>query len=80
MSKRDKEKHFVSLCAQIPVRACRLSRKKMKYRQRMAHRRSEGDKYLNEMRFDNEEHPITVDTILNSPLAKIIHLASNDCG
>ena len=55
MSKRDKEEHFVSLCAQIPVRACRLSRKKMKYRQRMAHRRSEGDNYLNEMRFDDED-------------------------
>ena len=49
MSKQDKEKHFASLCAQIPVKACRLSRKKKKYRQRMAHRRAEGDNYLNEM-------------------------------
>ena len=80
MSKRDKVKHFASLCAQMPARACRLSRKKRKYRQRMAHLRTEGDKYLNEMRFDDEENPITVNTLLNSPLAKFIHLAANDCG
>ena len=46
----------------------------------MAHIRTEGDNYLNEMRFDNEENPITVETLLNSPLAKFIHLAANDCG
>ena len=80
MSKKDKEEHFASLCAQKPIKACRLSRKKRKYRQRMAHRRAEGDKYLNKMRFDDKENPITVDTILNSPLAKFIHLAANDCG
>ena len=46
----------------------------------MAHLRTEGDKYLNEMRFDDEKNPITVDTLLNNPLAKFIHLAANDCG
>ena len=37
----------------------------------MAHIRTEGDKYLNKMRFDDEENPITIDTLLNSPLAKV---------
>ena len=38
MSKSDKQKHFASMCAQAPPKACHMSRKKRKYRQRMAHR------------------------------------------
>lgn len=80
MSKRDKVKHFASLCAQMPTRACCLSRKEQRYRQRQAHLRIEKDKYLNKMQFDDEENPITVDAFLNSILVKFIYLAANDCG
>ena len=41
---------------------------------------SRGRQVPQQMHFDNKENTIMVDTILNSPLAKFIHLAANDCG
>ena len=82
MSKKDRNKHYTSLEAKKPPRACRLSRKKMKYRQRRKRKQEIGDAMLNAMHFGDEtdDKPITVDAILNSPLSKFIHLAANDCG
>jgi len=60
----------------VPPAASRLSRKKLKYRQRLAQRKEMGDMMLNIMPMDVP----TVEELLASPLAKFIHLASNDCG
>ena len=82
MSRKDRKQYEVSLGAKKPPRACRLSRKKMKYRQRRKRKQEIGDAMLNAMHFgdDIDEKPVTVGEILNSPLAKFIHLAANDCG
>ena len=84
MSRVDKKVYCASLCAEKPPRACRLSRKKRKYRQRMAFRRIEGDRILEcdnlNSAFMKEGETLTVDGLLNSPLAPFIELAANDCG
>ena len=48
MSRRDRKQYYVSLCADPPPRVLnvRQSRKRMKYRQRMAHKRRKGDEML----------------------------------
>jgi len=61
---------------QVPPRASTLSKKKRKYRQRMALLREKGDADLQNMPFDIP----SVDELMKSPLAKFIHLAANDCG
>ena len=80
LSKKDRKLYYASLCAKPPPRACRLSRKKLKRRQKMKHRREEGDRMLSAMHFDDDEKPLTVDAILSSPISKFIHLAANNCG
>ena len=80
MSMKDKQVYAASLCAKAPPKACRLSRKKLKHRQRMAKRREIGDSMLNAMHFGTESKNITVDELMNSHLAKFIELAANDCG
>ena len=60
----------------VPPLASRMSRKRMKYKQRMARRKEIGDMALNTM----EMNVPTVEALMNSPLAKFIHLAANDCG
>ena len=72
-----KPKYNLSLGAkQIPVPVRRASRKKTKYRQKMARRREEGDRMLNVSELDLP----TVEDIMNCPLSKFIHFAANDCG
>ena len=83
MSKKDRSIYYTSLNAKKPPKACRLSRKKMKARQRRRIKREIGDAMLNAMHFGDDikdEKPVTVESILNSPLSKFIHLAANDCG
>ena len=46
MSRKDKATYYVSLCVSKPITACRLSRKKRKYKQRLAYRRMTGDLLL----------------------------------
>ena len=78
LTKTQKTQFYVSLCAKQPPAACRLSRKKLKYRKRKARLREEGDRMLNFI--DNEKEIPTVEDLLNSPLARFIKLAANDCG
>ena len=95
MSRRDKMTYFVSMCAKRPPRVSRLSRKKLKYKQRMTLRRSEGDRILSAKHFHSDESLTTVDKminvgqvedtltvehLMNSSLAPFIELAANDCG
>ena len=49
MSRRDRKQYYVSLCADPPPKVLnvRQSRKRMKYRQRMAYKRRKGDEMLN---------------------------------
>ena len=63
----------------VPAKALHLSRKKskQKFKQMMARRRDLGDATLNAMELD---HIPTVVELMDSPLAKFIHLAANDCG
>jgi hypothetical protein len=61
---------------QPPARVSRVSRKKIKYRQRMAYQREMGDMTLQTMQMDVP----SVEELMNSPLSKFIHLAANDCG
>ena len=51
MSRKDRKQYEVSLGAKKPPRACRLSRKKMKYRQRRKRKQEIGDAMLNAMHF-----------------------------
>ena len=80
LSKKDRKLYYALLCAKPPPQACRLSRKKLKRRQKMKHRREEGNRMLSAMHFDDDEKPLTVDAILSSPISTFIHLASNNCG
>ncbi len=61
---------------QVPPRACHLSQKKRKYRQKLASLRKQGNMALQNMPFDIP----SVDKLMKSPLAKFIHLAANNCG
>ncbi len=63
----------------VPAKALQLSRKKsrQKFKQMMAERCNLGDATLNAMELD---HIPTVVELMDSPLAKFIHLAANDCG
>ena len=77
LSKAERKQYACTLGKKsVPPSACRLSRKKMKNRQRLARRREIGDMMLNMMNMDVP----TVEELMASPLAKFIHLAANDCG
>lgn len=61
----------------VNSRLVRLSRKRKKYRQRMREKREIGDRMLNAM---NLADLPDIDKIMDSPLAKFITFAANDCG
>ena len=63
--------------AQIPPTACRLSRKKLKYRQRLAYRADVGDRLL---LTDHDENENSFEDFFNGPLARFITLAASDSG
>ena len=77
---------------QIPVAVRQASRRKLKYRQRMAKRRFEGDAMLRAQSLSQaisfsssprvkvpDDLP-SIEDIMNCPLSKFIHFAANDCG
>ena len=74
--------YFASLCVAPPPRACRLSRKKTKDKQRMTLRRTRGDSMLNAMNFESnyDESSFSVNELLKSLLGPFIQLVANDCG
>ena len=77
LSKAERKRFALTLGAKAaPPTAARLSRKKMKYSQRMRHRREMGDRVLQSM---SDEVP-TIEALMASPLSKFIHLAANECG
>jgi len=85
LSKSKKKMYECSLSAKQPPRAAAmsLSRNKLKYRQRIARQREEGDRALAAMFMGDETDvtkPVTVDEIMHSSLGKFIEFASNDCG
>ena len=76
---------------QIPteVRRVRGSRKRQKYRQRMAYLRRKGDSMLRAQGLNGpinrsvgktDDDLPSIEDILNCPLSNFIHLAANDCG
>ena len=78
LSKAQKRQYYVSLCAKPEPHAARLSRKKLKFRQRRRLRQKEGDMMLGRMQL-HDTLP-TVEDIMASPLSRFITLAANDCG
>jgi hypothetical protein len=84
LSKEIKQMHACSLSAKPPPIASRLSRKKLKYRQRLARRKEIGDMMLQMQSFgdtqNSEDGVPTVEEILNSPIAKFIHFAAQESG
>jgi len=58
----------------VPPRVAKLSAKKLKYKQRIADRIESADRMLMEM----DMNVPTVEELMSSPLAKCIHLASNN--
>jgi hypothetical protein len=56
--------------------ACHLSRKKMKYQQRMAQRAEVGDQFLLSL----EDSPESLEELFGGPLAKFIKLSAADSG
>ena len=81
MSRKDKVIYYTSLCASKPINACRLSKKKQKYRQWMAYRRMEGDLMLSApMNLVGVNDQLIVNHIMNSSLGPFIEFAANDCG
>ena len=76
LSKKDKKIYYASLCAVPPPRACRLSRKKMKHKQRMALRRTRGDSMLNAMNFesDYDESSLSVNELLRFCSLRLFNL------
>ena len=83
MSKSERSKHEVSLCAEMPSKAYRMlqriSPKRLKFKQRLARMQRKGDELLHaDDQLSGEG--ITAADILKSPLSKFIHLAANECG
>lgn len=58
----------------VPPRVAKLSAKKLKYKQRIADRIESADRMLMEM----DMNVPTVEELMSCPLAKYIHLASNN--
>jgi hypothetical protein len=73
-------RHACSRNQQVPVRAykCATARKRLKYRQRLNHRREESDRMLDEMEL-RDEVP-SVEELMDSPLSRFITFAANSCG
>lgn len=61
---------------QVPPMAARLSRRKLKGRQRRQRQRELGDMALNHMQLD----VLSIEDLLNSPLSRFLTLAAADCG
>ncbi len=68
--------YAVPLYFQVPPLACRLSRKKMKYWQRMAQRVEVGDQFLLSL----EDSPESLEELFGGPLAQFIKLSAVDSG
>ncbi len=68
--------YVVPSYSQVPPMACRLSRKKMKYRQRMARHAEVGDQLLLSL----EDSPESLEELFGGPLAQFIKLSAADSG
>ncbi len=68
--------YVVPSYSQVPPMACRLSKKKMKYRQRMARCAEVGDQFLLSL----EGSPESLEEFFGGPLARFIKLSAADNG
>ncbi len=68
--------YVVPSYSQVPPTACRLSRKKMKYWQRMARRAEVGDQFLLSL----EDSLESLEELFGDPLAQFIKLSAADSG
>ena len=84
LRKQPRKRYNIMSKKQVPVgvRKAISNRKKCKkgkYRHRMNHLRTEGDKLMNKTTLDDTAG-VTVEDIMSCPLSKFIHFAANDCG
>ena len=80
MSRKEKATYYVLLCASKLIVACRLLRKKPKYRQRLALKGMVGDMMLGApMSLVGVNKSLTMNHIMNNLLGPLIEFAANDC-
>ena len=77
LSTKQKLWYACTIMANPPPMALKLSRKRSKYRQRLAYQREFGDMLLHTSKLDDQVP--TIQDITKSPLSKFITFAANDC-